>query len=130
MNTRQMPKEWTHELQHCIDNCQDCYRICAETLTYCLESGKRHHQAEHLKLLMDCMELCQIASNFMMRASDLHKHVCAACSAACDRCAESCESFEDDEVLMMCSDACQRAAESCKEVSGSKYATELRPHTH
>lgn len=130
MNSKRMSKEWTRELQHCIDDCLDCYRICAETLTYCLESGWRHHHAELLKLLMDCMELCQASSNFMMRASDLHKHVCAACSAACDRCAESCEEFENDEILMMCGDACLRAAESCKEVSASRFHAELRSHTH
>lgn len=129
MNVQELDRETSKEMQHCIDNCLDCFRVCAETLTYCLETGSRRFEPEHLKVLQDCVEICQVSAHFMIRGSDLHKHTCAVCSAVCDRCAEACERFEEDEMMMACAEACRHCAESCKDMAASEHNKELF-HAH
>jgi hypothetical protein len=36
----------------------ECWRVCEETVSYCLHRGGRHVEAEHLKLMIDCAEIC------------------------------------------------------------------------
>ena len=66
--------------------------------------------------MMDCIEICQTAADFMTRGSDLHAAVCAACADVCDACAESCEMMDDDE-MNACAKACRACADSCREMS-------------
>lgn len=104
------------EIQKFIKNCLDCHSICLETITYCLQKSGRHAEANHIKLLLDCVEICQTSANFMARGSDLHMHVCAVCAEICEKCAESCAQFGDDERLRACAEACRRCAKSCHQM--------------
>lgn len=102
----------------CINACDDCHSICTETVTYCLGMGGRHATQEHIRLLLDCAEICQTSANFMLRGSQLHGVTCEACAEACDRCAQSCEELADgDEQMEACARACRACAESCREMS-------------
>lgn len=105
------------EMQECIDNCTECHVICVDTATYCLEMGARHAEPAHLRLLMDCADICQTSANFMLRGSDLHAGVCAVCADICERCAEDCERFRDDERMQRCAEVCRRCADSCRRMS-------------
>lgn len=118
----------THELkmdqsmEQCIQNCLDCARICMETLTYCHEQGGKHTEPGHLKLLMDCSEICQISAHFMLRGSEFHKQTCAVCADVCERCAQDCERFGDDAQMQTCAQVCRRCTESCRQMSMGKAA--------
>ena len=108
------------DLLACIELCQDCHKACQETLMYCLQQGGRHAQANHVRLMLDCSEICQTAMNFMQRGSDLHVHACAACAEVCRRCAEDCQRMSDadnDNRMAACAEMCRRCAESCQRMA-------------
>jgi hypothetical protein len=107
------------DMKQCIQECLSCHRICLETLTQCLQKGGRHVEAKHLRLMMDCTQICQTSADFMLRGSDLHTRTCFACAEVCSACAESCEKMADDAQMKACADACRRCAESCRRMSAS-----------
>ena len=116
------PQDLSEQMLVCVQNCQDCHRACTQTLAYCLEQGGRHAAPEHLRVLMDCADICHTSANFMLRHSDLHVHTCAACAAVCGRCAEECERMADDLRMKACADTCRHCAESCRAMAGGHGA--------
>ena len=60
------------DIQQCIQDCLRSQRVCVETFTHCLEKGGKHAAPEHIRLLLDCSEICQTSANFMLRNSELH----------------------------------------------------------
>ena len=107
------------EMRRCIDDCTTCHDVCLATVTHCLEMGGQHAEASHVRLLLDCGQICATSADFMVRRSEHHAETCRACAVVCERCAESCERFSDDEVMTACADACRRCAESCRAMSTS-----------
>ena len=104
-------------VRRCIDECVRCHEVCLSTIPYCLERGGRHAEEAHITLLLDCAHVCQTSADFMLRGSDEHARMCAACAAICQRCAEDCDQFIDDEVMRACADTCRRCADACDELS-------------
>jgi hypothetical protein len=102
------------ELHECIDRCTDCHHLCVETVMHCLQKGGRHADPQHIRLLLDCAEICRTSADFMLRESDLHSMTCGVCAEVCARCAESCERLADDEQMKRCAEACRRCEESCR----------------
>ena len=111
------------DMEQCINNCLGCHRICEETAAYCTQMGGKHAEATHLRLLLDCAQICITSADFMTRLSDLHPQVCGVCAQACTHCAESCEQFGDDAQMKECAETCRRCAESCQQMAG------MAPHT-
>jgi hypothetical protein len=105
------------EMEQCIRNCSDCHHICVETVTYCLKQGGKHAEPQHVRLLMDCAQICATSADFMMRGSDMHHLTCGVCAEVCQRCAESCERMGDDEQMQACEEMCRRCAESCRQMA-------------
>lgn len=105
------------DMQRCIQDCQTCHQVCIETVTHCLQKGGKHAAPEHIRLLLDCAEICQTSANFMQRNSDLHGRTCGVCAEVCEACARSCDELADDEVMKRCADECRRCAASCREMS-------------
>ncbi len=50
----------------CIETCLNCHRACAQTIPYCLELGGPNAMCDHIRLMMDCAEICltAIAAHF------------------------------------------------------------------
>jgi hypothetical protein len=107
------------DLQSCIDDCTRCHAVCTETIQYCLEKSGKHAEANHVRRLEDCAEICLTAADFMLRGSDLHPDLCGVCAEACDRCARSCEQVggSDDLQMRECAETCRRCAQSCRQMS-------------
>ena len=105
-------------MRECIRECQRCHDICTETISHCLQMGGDHAEPRHIRLLMDCAEICQTSANFMLRGSDLHASVCEVCATICERCAEDCERFTDDKLMQACAEVCRSCARSCQEMAG------------
>jgi hypothetical protein len=105
------------DMQTCITNCTDCHRICLETITYCLQKGGKHAGADHIRLMMDCVQICATSADFMIRGSELHRLTCGACVEICTRCAEDCEQMADDARMKRCAEMCRRCADSCREMA-------------
>lgn len=106
------------ELQQAIDDASACFAICEQTIAHCLEKGGKHVEPAHLKLLIDCAEICRTNVGFMARQSELHTDLCRLCAETCRQCAESCAKLPDDPLMQACADACRKCAESCEKVAG------------
>jgi hypothetical protein len=107
----------SQDMLACIEVCNDCRRACMETAMYCLQQGGRHAEPNHIRLMLDCAEICQTSANFMQRGSDLHVHTCAVCATVCQRCFEDCNQMSDDLRMAACAEMCRRCAESCNNMS-------------
>jgi hypothetical protein len=104
-------------MKECIDNCNACHAVDVETVQYCLERGGAYAQGEHVRLLLDCADMCRTTADIMARGSEVHKAVCAACAEVCERCAASCEQFPDDPQMRKSAETCRRCAESCRRMA-------------
>jgi len=118
MQTQSAPLSY-NDLQDCIQNCMESHHVCVETATYCLQQGGEQAEAGHIRLLMDCAEICHTSADFMIRGSLFHHLTCAACAEICQRCAEECGLMSEDPQLMECVDACHQCAESCRQMASA-----------
>lgn len=101
--------------QENIDACLDCHSMCLRmAMTYCLERGGRHAEQKHLRLMLNCAELCQTSANFMLSDSPLHGRVCLICAETCEACAKSCEQVGD---MRDCVEECLSCAKSCRSMT-------------
>jgi hypothetical protein len=120
--TRQQPGDHggqhQAEMRRCIELCTECHNVCVETLARCLQHGGEHAEPAHVRLMLDCAEICQTSANFMLRGSELHGRTCGVCADVCERCARDCAGFAE-EFMQRCADACRRCAESCRQMAGT-----------
>jgi hypothetical protein len=72
---------------------------------------------------MDCADICAVGAAFMLRASNLHAHTCAACAAVCRACAEGCAAMGDDSRMSALADTCRHCAESCEAMASGHCAS-------
>ena len=109
------------DMQDCIDNCTDCHRICTEAAAYCLDEGGEMAIPAHIRLLLDCAQICQTSADFMLRLSDHHVMICRVCAEICEACAQACLQFEQDEEMAQCARICTQCATSCREMGGTEF---------
>lgn len=114
---RQATMNMSAEMEDCIQNCTDCHAICTTTLAHCLQLGGHHAEHSHIRLLLDCAQICQTSADFMLRGSPFHHRTCAVCAEVCDRCAADCEKFHDDEHMRQCAEVCRQCAGSCRHMA-------------
>lgn len=106
------------EMTQCIQLCQDCHTLCIQMIGHCLKLGGRHAAPEHIRLLMDCAQICTTTADYMARGSSLHDRTCSLCSEICRLCAESCEQLRgDDQLIKQCAEMCRRCADSCERMA-------------
>jgi hypothetical protein len=117
MMTQTQHHHTDQEMRDCIANCLNCHSLCIATITHCLEMGGRHAEMAHIRLMIDCAEICQTSANFMLRGSAMHSRTCGVCADVCERCAQDCERFGDDTYMRACAEACRRCAHSCKHMA-------------
>jgi len=99
-------------MQLCIDTCSHCHATCLRTaMIQCLETGGKHVETKHFRLMINCAELCQTSTNFMLSGSEFHASLCALCADVCEACARSCEAIGGMEE---CVKACRECAASCR----------------
>ena len=111
------------QMQECLDNCRECHSICTETAQHCLQMGGTHAEAAHVRLLLDCAQICQTSADFMLRGSSYHTRTCGICADICSACAESCEQIgADDSMMKTCAEVCRRCAASCRQMAQTKMA--------
>lgn len=104
-------------LLRCIELCTRCHDICLSALIYGVRMGGGHAEEKHLRLMMDCAEICQASANFMLRESGFHARVCGVCADICESCADSCSSFSNDQRMQECVNICNECATLCRELS-------------
>ena len=114
-----MPHQISGEMRECIQHCTECHNVCVETLDHELRLGGPHAAADHVRLLLDCAQLCATSDDFMLRGSDYHARTCGVCAELCSACADSCQSVgPHDQTMQQCAEICRRCADSCRKMSG------------
>lgn len=101
-------------MQACIDLCLKCHVTCLSMIDHCLKVGGPHAAPGHLRLMLDCAQICAMTADFMARGSEHHAHMCRECAEICDACALSCKGLAGME---SCIAACQACAKSCREMA-------------
>jgi hypothetical protein len=109
----QMSMNKSETVEKCIDDCLDCYRVCAQTTAKCLKLGGEHAEAKHITLMNACVDACGVSADYMLRDVEFQHQMCNFCAQVCDSCAESCEKFEED-FMEKCAETCRTCAESCR----------------
>jgi hypothetical protein len=74
-----MPHQISGERRECIQLCTACHNVCVETLDHELRLGGSHAAADHVRLLLDCAQLCATSDDVMLRCAE----VCRQCAACC-----------------------------------------------
>jgi hypothetical protein len=106
-----------NRFKDCIELCWECRTTCLDTLfNYCFEKSGPHAAVDHVKIMSDCIETCQLSADLMRRKSEWHGTVCRACADICEACADSCRSMEDDR-MQSCAAICSRCADSCRSMA-------------
>lgn len=104
-------------MQECIDTCLHCHRVCLEALTqHCLRMGGEHVEQQHVKLMLDCIQICQTSADFMIRGSERHQLTCGICAEICRQCAASCSRLEGD-AMRYCATTCTQCSDTCRAMS-------------
>ena len=108
-----------HDMQACIAACSRCHQICLQTgMNHCLETGGKHVEANHFRLLMNCAEICQTSANFLLSSSHFQHSLCGVCAEICEACAADCEKIGDmDE----CIEAWRDCAETCRQMANIRH---------
>ena len=108
-------KHLSSEMQSCIEECLRCYQSClGDLMSHCLETGGRHLEPNHVRLMMACAEICRTSAHFMLLRSPHHVHTCRECAEICEECARSCDEVGD---MKDCAEQCRRCAASCRQMA-------------
>ncbi len=109
----------THDMQSCIDACSSCHQVCLQmAMGHCLESGGKHVEPAHFRLMMNCAEFCQTSANLMLSGSIFSGQFCGMCADVCKACADSCSTLDGMEDCVL---ACKACAASCLSMSTTKH---------
>ena len=104
-------------MDQAIRDSLDCYRVCVETFVYCIKKGGKHADPDHLTVLNDCMEICNLNASFMIRNSIFSGRTAELCADICEKCAVSCEAIDSADVQMKaCAETCRNCSRSCRKV--------------
>lgn len=99
----------------CIESCSACAQTCySSLLNHCLEAGGQHIEPNHVRLMLDCVKVCETCASLQLSRSPFSAELCRVCAAVCDACAASCEAVGDMEA---CVAACRRCVESCRRMA-------------
>lgn len=104
-----------HINQPCIDACTKCYQICLSTaMNHCLETGGKHVEAKHFRLMMNCAQMCQTSANLQISSSEFISKFCALCAEVCEACSKSCHDLAG---MGDCEKVCLDCAASCRSMT-------------
>ena len=77
-------QQTSSDMQRCIDECTACHQICLRTIQHCLKMGGKHAEQAHIRVLADCVQICAVSGDFMLRMSALRR-VCRGLPTLCGR---------------------------------------------
>jgi hypothetical protein len=109
---KQMPERKDIDL---IAHLDECHETCLQGILHSLNEGGDFAKTDHIRWLLNCAEICKLATNFVTLNSEYAGDVLSICAFICDDCAESCETFFDDENMKNCALVCRDCAEVCRE---------------
>jgi hypothetical protein len=103
------------EMKKCIQLCEECHAVCIQTVGHCVKLGGRHAAPDHIRLLLDCAQICETTADYLIRGSSLHERMCGLCAEVCRQCADNCLQIAgDDQMVKKCAEMCKSCAGSCE----------------
>jgi hypothetical protein len=111
------------EMQKCIQLCRDRHEMCTQTIAHSLKQGGRHAAPGHIRLFLDCAQMCTVTVDYMLRESKFHDRICRLGSELCEQCGKDCEQVAgDDQLVKQCIEMCRKCAESCERMASNTAA--------
>lgn len=102
-----------------IKMCLTCSKVCLEALHHCLNNGKNASVGGlHLSLLQHCADACQLSGRLLIAESKFQSQACELSFEICQACADECDRYANDPVLVRCADICRKCAEICRAMTG------------
>jgi hypothetical protein len=106
------------EMEKCIRICQDCHALCTKMIEHCLTLGGKHAAPDHIRLMIDCAQLCETTAQYLIRGSSLHGRMCGLCAEACRQCGDNCQQLAgNDQMVKQCVELCRSCAGSCERMA-------------
>lgn len=110
-------KDFSGDMERCIDQCTATHQAALTVSGHALRHGGEENASRVIRVLSDCVELCQTAANFMLRGSPNHTRVCALNAEICREVARECGKFDDEPMRRMVEIATE-CAETCEAMAG------------
>lgn len=108
------------QIEDCMRKLLHCHKTClGMAMTHCLEMGGEHARPQHLRLMLDCAQICATTGDFLARKSQFHTQIAIFCATVCDTCAQDCENIGEMEESAK---ACRACAESCRQAARLDHA--------
>lgn len=117
METLSEGREIASNMERCIRDCLSCFENCTRTISYCVSQGGKHVEADHLKIMMECIDMSRMSATLMMSNAPFSHEHCQLCAKVCDSCALSCSKMENDKTMQECADICRKCADSCRSMA-------------
>jgi len=93
---------------------QECKATCDNTTTMILSKPDLQFRTNQLRLLRDCVDMCDLTEKLVARHSPFTKRILSECAYVCDACANECLKFPDME-SQRCAQICLKCAEECRQ---------------
>lgn len=110
-----VPPVLTSDLRAGIVLCRRARLVLQAAAVRSFDAGGMELDPVHLRLLLDCAQMCETAADFMSRNSPYHLYLCEVCAAICEACAESCALAGEMEE---CAAICQECIGVCRALAG------------
>ena len=114
------------QLWDCSIQCMSAQRVCLATVRYCLDAGGELCGVQHVRLLLDTAALCQSTAENARRGGWLYVHAAVACAEMCERSANDCDRYPDNEKMQQCAKVLRECADCCKSVQTDPTALGFR----
>jgi hypothetical protein len=105
----------TSDLRAGIALCRRARLVLQGAAVRSFDAGGMELDPVHLRLLLDCAQMCEMTADFMSRNSPYHLYLCEVCAAICEACAESCALAGSMEE---CAAICQECIVVCRALAG------------
>ena len=110
----------SQKVRDTIQALQHCHATCLSmAMTHCLETGGEHARPQHLRLMLDCAQLCALTADALGRKSQFHNRLAQLCAEVCETCEKDCARLDGMED---CVQACRDCARLCTEVARLDHA--------
>lgn len=90
-----------------------CKVTCDKMIPYLLQLRDVHTRTTQIRLLMDCADICDLASRMLSQNSYVSKEVISLCAYICELCGRECAKFQDT-MSQHCSQTCLNCARDCQ----------------
>jgi len=109
-----MNEEESKNANELLSRLLECEEMCEMSISYSLHQRGDFAKQDHIKWLQDCTDVCNLSKKYFIRDSEYVGDTLNLCSYICDDCAESCETFFEDQQMVDCGKICRECANACR----------------